>query len=63
MARYEEEGFERQGEEARQAALTQENQLQSFIGEYKETYGEALIQHGQTEFAVDGLERLAGWEG
>ena len=63
VARYEEEGFERQGEEARQAALTQENQLQSFIGEYKETYGEALIQHGQTEFAVDGLERLAGWEG
>ena len=70
MARYEEraqednaEGFERQGEEARQAALAQEKQLQALIGEYKETYGEALVQHGQTEFAVEGLERLAGWEG
>ena len=36
--------------------------LRELIAEYVKTYGE-LIKHGETEFAAEGLERLAGWRG
>ncbi len=48
-------------EEHRQAALRQEALLKERISEYQQTYGKQLIQHGEAEFAVEGLERLAGW--
>ena len=30
---------------------------------FAETYGEKLIRHGDAEYAVKALERLAGWQG
>jgi len=30
------------------------------IAEYTDTYGDTLIRHGDTEYAVDALQRLAG---
>ncbi len=59
----EQPGYEGQAEDHRQAALRQEAALQELIREYRETYGEALIRHGEAEYAVEGLERLAGWQG
>lgn len=57
------EGFEAQAEDHRQAALRQQAELRTLIAEYTETYGERLIRHGEAEYAVEALERLAGWEG
>ena len=59
----EEEGLKDQVEDHRQAALREEEELRSLIQQYTETYGEQLIRHGDAEFAVEGLERLAGWRG
>lgn len=56
-----EEGFQQQAADHRQAALREEARLQALLQEYSETYGKQLIRHGQAEFAVEGLERLAGW--
>lgn len=55
-------GFEAQAEDHRQAALREQGELRRLITEYTETYGEQLIRHGEAEFAVAALERLAGWE-
>ncbi|HTW10438.1 MAG TPA: hypothetical protein VME46_23235, partial [Acidimicrobiales bacterium] len=55
-------GYEAQAEDHRQAALREEAALKEVIGEYVETYGERLVRHGETEFAVEALERLAGWQ-
>jgi hypothetical protein len=55
------EGFEAQAEDHRQAGLRQQEELRKLISEYSETYGATLIRHGETEFAVEALERLAGW--
>lgn len=55
------DGFEGQAEDRRQAALREQAELRSLITEYNDTYGEALIRHGQSEFAIEALERLAGW--
>ncbi len=57
----EREGLEAQAEDHRQAALREQDELRKLIAEYKETYGEQLIRHGEVEYAVDALERLAGW--
>ena len=57
----EQEGFEAQAEDHRQAALREQAELRSLIAEYTEAYGKELIRHGETEFAVEALERLAGW--
>ena len=57
----EEEGFEAQAEDHRQAALRQQVELRKLIAEYTETYGEQLVRHGDKEFAVEALERLAWW--
>jgi hypothetical protein len=46
-----------------QAALRQRAALQAVIREYVKTYGEGLILHGEAEYSVEALERLAGWEG
>lgn len=54
-------GHEGQAEDHRQAALRQEAALRELVREYTETYGQALIPHGEAEYAVAGLERLAGW--
>ncbi len=58
----EQEGFIEQAEDHRQAAVREEGSLQALIREYKDTYGETLIKHGETEFAVEALERLAEWK-
>lgn len=56
-------GYEGQAEDHRQAALRQEAALRELVREYTQTYGEALIRHGEVEYAVEGLERLVGWRG
>lgn len=56
-------GYEGQAEDHRQAALRQEGALRGLIQEYVSTYGKQLIQHGEAEYAVEGLERLAEWRG
>lgn len=48
-------------EEHRQAAATEERNLRRLVGEYAETYGEALIRHGDSEYAAEGLVRLVEW--
>lgn len=58
-----EPGYEGQTEDHRQAANRQHDELQALIREYVETYGKKLIEHGETEYAVEALERLAGWRG
>ncbi len=55
-------GYEGQAEDHRQAVLRQEATLRKLVREYTETYGKALIRHGEAEYAVEGLERLAGWK-
>ncbi|MDQ3576199.1 MAG: hypothetical protein M3443_01045 [Actinomycetota bacterium] len=54
-------GYQGQAEDHRQAALRQHEDLRRLIQEYVQTYGKQLIQHGEAEFAVERLERLAGW--
>jgi hypothetical protein len=49
----EQQGFEAQAEEHRQAALRAEAGLRSLRQEYVETYGKRLIAHGGTEFSVE----------
>lgn len=56
------DGFEAQAEDHRQAALRQRDELQVLLKEYVDTYGEQLIRHGEAEYGVEALERLAGWE-
>ncbi len=61
FARLDEQGgFKEQAEDHRQAVQRDERALRELIQEYKETYGHTLIQHGEAEFAVEALERLAG---
>lgn len=55
------EGFEAQVEDHRQAAGREEAALQALLQEYKDTYGDQLLRHGDAELVADGLERLAGW--
>ena len=57
------EGYEAQAEDHRQAAGREESQLRALIAEYQETYGENLIRHGEAEYAVAAMARLAGWIG
>lgn len=56
-------GLEGQVEDHRQAAGREQEALRRVLREYGETYGEQLVRHGEAEFAVEGLERLAGWRG
>ncbi len=58
----EQQGSAAQAEDHRQAALREQVALRAIIREYVETYGEQHIRHGEAEYAVAGLERLAGWE-
>ena len=55
------DGFEAQAEDHRQAGLRERDALRALIAEYTKVYGERLIRNGDTEFAVEALERLAGW--
>jgi hypothetical protein len=57
----EQEGFERQVEDHRQAARREEEALRSLLNEYANTYGQQLIRHGEVEFPVAAMERLVGW--
>lgn len=57
------EGYAGQAEDHRQLAGREHDELQALIREYVTTYGKQLIAHGETEFAAEGLERLAGWRG
>ncbi len=52
-----------QAEDHRQAAIRQDDELRQLIAQYVETYGKQLIRHGEAEYAVEALERLAGWRG
>lgn len=54
-------GYQGQAEDHRQAGLRQQVALRVLIAEFIETYGKKLIAHGDTEYAVEALERLAGW--
>ena len=56
------EGFKEQAEDHRQAALAEETQLRASIREWKETYGDQLVRHGDAEFAADAIRRLVAWE-
>jgi hypothetical protein len=56
-----EEDFEAQAEDHRQAAIRQEVELKELIAEYSGVYGEMLIRQGSAEFQVEALERLAEW--
>jgi hypothetical protein len=53
--------FHGQVEDHRQAANREVEQLRALVGEYTSTYGDGLIRHGEAEYQVEGLERLAGW--
>jgi hypothetical protein len=55
------DGLEAQVEDHRQAAIRERAQLQTRVTEYVATYGSSLIRHGDSEFSIDALERLAGW--
>jgi hypothetical protein len=55
------DGFERQVEDHRQAARREEETLRTLLEEYAQTYGEQLIQHGEAEFVADAIGRLVGW--
>lgn len=57
----EQEGFQQQAADHRQAALREEAAVQEVIKEYSQTYGKSPIKHGQAEFAAEALETLAGW--
>lgn len=57
----EEQGYEAQAEDHRQAAARQQTELQGLLKEYTETYGQRLIRHGETEYGVEAVERLVGW--
>jgi hypothetical protein len=57
------QGYDGQAEDHRQAALRQHDALRELIQEYVKTYGKKLIEHGEAGYAVEGLERLAGWRG
>lgn len=56
-------GYAGQAEDHRQAAMREHEELRQLIQEYVKTYGKRLMSHGEAEFAVEGLERLAGWRG
>lgn len=49
-----------QAEDHRQAAERERSAVDRLVAEFTETYGEAFIRHGEVEFAVEGLKRLAG---
>ena len=53
-----EKGYESQAEDHRIAAGQELEQLRQLIQEYKQTYEDDLIRHGEAEYSVDGLERL-----
>jgi hypothetical protein len=48
-------------EEHRQAANILYRDLRQLIDDYTTTYGERLIKRGNSEYAVEGPTRLAGW--
>ena len=57
------EGLHAQIEDHRQAARREEEALTGLLKEYRDTYGAALIRHGETELAAEALARLVGWRG
>lgn len=57
----EQDGYEAQAEDHRQAAHRQEDELRTLLQEYDDTYGEELIRHGEAEFSAQALSRLIGW--
>lgn len=56
-----ERGYEGQVEDHRQGLRRQQAQLQDLLKEYVDTYGKSLIRHGEAEFGVEALSRLAEW--
>jgi len=54
-------GLEAQAEDHRQAGLRQQDELRRLIHEYSQTYAKEMIRHGDAEYAVEALERLAEW--
>lgn len=53
-------GYESQAEDHRQAAVREERALRDLLAEYTEAYGNELVRHGEAEYSVEGLRRLAG---
>jgi hypothetical protein len=56
-----EHGLENQVEDHRQAAIREQDELQHLLREYVDTYGQTMIRHGDAEFGVEALSRLADW--
>jgi hypothetical protein len=54
--------YHSQAEDHRQAATRTVEVLRNLIAEYTDTYGTTLIQHGEAEYSIDALARLAGWQ-
>lgn len=55
------EGNDAAVEDHRQAAGRRHVNLRNLIREYVDTYGAGLIRHGEAQYSVEALERLAGW--
>ncbi|MEZ5246694.1 MAG: hypothetical protein R2707_16470 [Acidimicrobiales bacterium] len=51
-------GYASQAEDHRVAAVRELDALRELIQEYRQTYGQDLIRHGEAEYSVEGLERL-----
>lgn len=49
-----------EAEDARQASGRELLAMRKCIVEYAKTYGESFVMHGAAEYALEGLERLAG---
>jgi hypothetical protein len=55
--------FESQAEDHCLAAVRERASVDTLVAEYVGTYGERFIRHGEAEWSVEGLVRLAGYDG
>jgi hypothetical protein len=58
----EEQGYETQAEDHRQAVLREEAYLKEVIQEYLTVYKDQLIAHGEVEYTAEAVERLSKWQ-
>jgi hypothetical protein len=58
----EEQGYETQAEDHRQASLREEAYLKESVQEYLATYKDQLIAMGEAEYTSEAIERLSRWQ-
>jgi hypothetical protein len=58
-----ESGYDAQAGDHSQAAERMREGLRSLLADYTQTYREKLLRHGDAEYALEALERLATWRG